>query len=200
MKITLFQARLGIILVVVFHRDIMLGQVRYPRTASLIARGSWVPKYYTLLQLVPDCREPISTRESGTKVLYFVTIGTRLPRAYKHAGVGYQYSQCLRLVPDCCEPISTRESGTKVLILKNINMFLMFIPNLTQLMIGQVRLYRYILTIGRVDYILLQCSYLTLPNIWQARSGLILGSDLQLSLIKVRLGNLVFKVHIFCSS
>ena len=64
-------------------------------------RESGTKDYYGL-RLVPDCRKPISMRESGTNIGgQSSKVGTRLPQAYKHAGVGYQssYSEKYKYVP-----------------------------------------------------------------------------------------------------
>ena len=139
MIITLCQARLGITLVEILYRDIMLGQVRYPKAKAYIALGIRVPIFVYILDLVPESEGLYSPWNSGTKILMLNV-----------------------LVPESEGLYSPWNSGTKILMLHTYILSSMFIPNLTQLMEGQVRFYRYSLLYSSIPY-------LTYPNLWQGR-------------------------------
>ena len=139
MIITLCQARLGITLVEILYRDIMLGQVRYPKAKAYIALGIWVPRFLCLMFWYPKAKG-------------YIALGIRVPI----------FVYILDLVPESEGLYSPWNSGTKILLLHTYILSSMFIPNLTQLMEGQVRFYRYSLLCSSIPY-------LTYPNLWQGR-------------------------------
>ena len=134
----------------------MLGQVRYYIGRNIVQR------YYAWLGQVPESEGLYSTWNSGTKILMLNVLVPESEGLYSPWNSGTKILILSVLVPESEGLYSTWNSGTKILMLHTYILSSMFIPNLTQLMEGQVRFYRYSLLYSSIPY-------LTYPNLWQGR-------------------------------